>query len=393
MKILYTSVYRDGTGYAAAAIETILACEAAGLDVVCRPITLSPPAGFDQARRVRHLEAKDLRNVEVVIQHCLPNAFEHKGGVRNVGLFHWETTSFRRAGWAQSCNLMDEVWVSCVQSKHAAIDSGVTVPIRVIPCACDARRFEKPNNPLVIPEAGGRCVFYTIGELSRRKNVVGLIRAYYAAFQRGEDVALVLKLNVPGQGKEAVFDKAQMIINEIRGSLGLHHDPKRYPPVICITDQLSGETLDRLHQLGDVFVLPSRGESWCVPCHDAMGFGNPVIVSNWGSLPELMYPQATRYFDPQRKVFRYPGQIATGWLTHGQLTFAFSRQEGGPTLYSGDESWFEPDLPQLATQLAEAYGEWKDGSLKQRGDAARSRALEFSHEHVGRMIAEALLER
>ena len=393
MKILYTSVYRDGTGYAAAAIEYILACEAGGLDVVCRPITLSLPAGFDQARRVRHLEAKDLRNVGVVLQHCLPTVFEHKGGVRNVGLFHWETTSFRRAGWAQSCNLMDEVWVSCGQSKQAAIDSGVTVPIRVIPCACDARRFEKPSNPLAIPEAGGRCVFYTIGEFSRRKNVVGLLRAYYAAFQRGEDVALILKLNVPGQNKEAVFDKAQMIINEIRGSLGLHHDPSRYPPVICITDRLSSEALDRLQQLGDVFVLPSHGESWCVPCHDAMGFGNPAIVSNWGSLPELMYPQATRYFDPQRKVFRYSGQIATGWLTHGQLTFAFSRQEGGPTLYSGDESWFEPDLPQLATQLVEAYGEWRDGSLRQRGDAARSRALEFNHEHVGRMIAQALQER
>ena len=126
-----------------------------------------------------------------------------------------------------------------LQLMVATIDSGVTVPIRVIPCACDARRFEKTRSPLVIPEARNRCVFYTIGELSRRKNVVGLLRAYYAAFRKGEDVVLVLKLNIPGQGKEAVFDKARMIVNELKGSLGLHHDPRRYPPVICITDRLS----------------------------------------------------------------------------------------------------------------------------------------------------------
>ena len=62
MKIAYLSVYRDGTGYANAALGNILACEAAGLDVVCRPVSLSAPKS-NASCPVQHLEDKDLKGL------------------------------------------------------------------------------------------------------------------------------------------------------------------------------------------------------------------------------------------------------------------------------------------------------------------------------------------
>ena len=41
MKVLFIGCYRDGTGWAKAAGDYILAMDAAGIDVVCRPLKLN----------------------------------------------------------------------------------------------------------------------------------------------------------------------------------------------------------------------------------------------------------------------------------------------------------------------------------------------------------------
>lgn len=392
MKVAFLSVAKDGSGYANAAVEYMLAAEAAGIDVVSRSVTLGRADGHEADARIKHLEAKDLRGVDVVLQNCIPNTFERKGGVRNVGLFYWETTDLRRTSWAPSCNLMDEIWTSCLQSRHSMINSGITVPVRTIPCACDVARFDQPGSPLAIPETRGKCVFYSVGELSRRKNVVGLLRAYYAAFQKHENVILILKFNLPGQGHEAVHNRVRMLAGEVKNTLGLHHSPDRYPPVVCMGERLSASQLDQLHRLGDVFVTASHGESWCVPAHDALGFGNPIIAPRWGSFPELLHDHAVDRFDSLHAIFGDLGPSKAGWLTPGQTTFAFGGYAGEPALYAGDEQWFDPDLPCLARQLQSACDEWRSGALQQRRDAAKQRARKFSHQYVGQLIVEVLAE-
>jgi len=390
MKLAYLSVFRDGTGYANAAIRNMLAMESGGIDVVARAISLSQSKNHKLAKSVEHLEDKTTDGVNVVFQHVLPHLFEYKSGVKNIGFFTWETTHFRRSNWPYCCNLMDEIWVPSIQNAQAVKDSGVTVPIKIFPHACDITRFINKPNPLEIPLLKNRCTFYTIGEMIRRKNIVSILRAFYTAFSLRDDVALVIKTNIPGKTPDEATNVLKTTVEDIKKSLHMYIKHSYYPPVVCITDFLSDDKLDQLHVACNVFVLTSHGEAWGVPSHDAMGFGNPVILSNWGASPELTYAQASNYWEPDRHRFKYPGEIDCGWLVDGQLTPCFGAVESFPDLYTGEEFWFDPDIEQLILHMKEAYIEWQNRTLHIKGEAARKRAREFSYEKVGQ-IAKGLL--
>lgn len=391
IKLAYLSVFRDGTGYSNQAVHNMLALEAGGIDVVARAISLSPTKNDDLANRVAHLEEKSTDNVDVVIQHVLPHQFEYKSGIKNIGVMCWETTHFKRSNWTYCCNLMDEVWVPSIQNVQALIDSEVTVPVKILPCACDVDRFTNDTQPLNIDVIKNKCVFYVVGEMTRRKNIVTIIRAFYSSFSTRDDVALVIKTNIPGKTSKEATSTVQNMIEDIRKSMHIYVKHSYYPPVVCITDFLSDSQLNQLHVACDVFVLASHGEAWGIPAHDAMGFGNPVILSNWGSFPELTHAQAHRYWEPDSRQFKWPGEINCGWLIKGQLTYCFGQTDSFPDLYTGDELWFEPNIEHMTTCMKNAYSEWQDGTLAERGIAAKNRAAEFSYEKVG-LIAKGLLE-
>lgn len=391
MKLAYVSVFRDGTGYANQAIHNMLAMEAGGIDIVARAIKLSQTKNHEIAKRVEHLEQKTTDNVDVVVQHVLPHQFEYKSGVKNIGMMCWETTHFKRSNWSHCCNMMDEIWVPSIQSAQAVKDSCVTVPTRIFPCACDTARFDKKPSPLEISQLDGKCVFYTIGEMTRRKNLIAIFRAFFSAFSLRDDVALVVKINIPNKSSEESTDIMQSTIADIKKSLHTYVRHQYYPPIICITDFLSDYKLDQLHSTCDIFVSASHGEAWGIPAHDAMGFGKPVILSNWGSYPELTCDKASEYWQQENKKFTWPGEIDCGWLVKGQLTPCFGQTDSFPDLYTGDEFWFEPDIEHLIHCMKQAYTEWKTGELNERGLAARIRAAQFNYESVG-SIAKKFLE-
>lgn len=391
MKICYIAPYRDGTGYSNQAIHNMLALEAGGIDVVARSVKLSQSRNDELAAKIKHLENKNTDNVDAVIQHVLPHLFEYKSGLKNIGMFCWETTNFRRSNWSHCCNFMDEIWVPSIQNAQAVKDSNVTVPVKIFPCACDITRFNNPHIPLNIPQLKDKCVFYTIGEMTRRKNIVAILRAFYSAFSLRDDVVLVIKTNIPGKSSNETTDILRTTIDDIKKSLHTYIRHSYYPPVVCITDFLPDNKLDQLHVACDVFVSASHGEAWGIPAHDAMGFGNPVILSNWGSFPELTDSEALNYWKSMDHKFIHSGGIDCGFLIRGQLTPCFGAVESFPDLYTGAESWFEPDICHLIGCLKRTYVEWRNKELHIRGEAAKQRAAEFSYEKVGQ-IAKGLLK-
>ncbi len=389
MKLCYIGVHKDVSGYANQAVHNMLSLEAGGIDVVARSISLSQSRNDELAKRVEHLENKTTDDVDVVIQHILPHLFEYKAGVRNIGMFDWETTHFKRSNWSYCCNLMDEIWVPSIQNRQAAIDSNVTVPIKVLPCACDIARFAKTQKPLDILQLKNKCVFYTIGEMTRRKNIIATIRAFYSAFTSRDDVVLVIKTNIPGQSPDQATEILKKTIDDIKKSIHTYVRHQYYPPVVCITDFLPDDKLDRLHASCDVFVSASHGEAWGIPAHDALGFGNPVILSNWGSFPELIYGDGG-YWNKKTQEFALATGVDCGWLVKGQLTPCFGQTESFPDLYTGAERWHDPDICHFIECMKDAYQEWQDGKLCIMGEAAKKRAAEFSYAKVGQIASKLL---
>ena len=109
-----------------------------------------------------------------------------------------------------------------------------------------------------------------------------------------------------------------------------------------------------------------------------MGFSKLIIVSRCGGFIDL--------------VRRESGEQC-GWLINGQTTPCFGMLETVDNLYTGIETWFDPNLIELSANMHLAYEMWKENpqeGLKTHGINAKKRAQEFSYENVGNIIRKLL---
>lgn len=110
-----------------------------------------------------------------------------------------------------------------------------------------------------------------VGTLEPRKNVATLIRAYAQA-KTELDLPLLI-----GGGKGWLYDDIFALVRE----LGLEQD-------VRFTGFIAGEDLPAYYAAATVLVYPSLYEGFGFPPLEAMATGTPVIVSDAGSLVEVV---------------------------------------------------------------------------------------------------------
>jgi len=368
MKVLYIGPYKDGTGWAHAAVENIMALDAAGVDVVCRPMKLNDVTAEVPAKLLE-LESKSDKNCDVVIQNCLPHHTDYNGLFeKNIAYYFTETSHFRNSVWAERLNLMDEGWVPCQSVLEASRESFVDIPLNIVPVPCNVEKYQKKYEPLDMPHLKDKFVFYTIGEVHRRKNLADLIKAYHLEFGPEEPVALVIKGSLPGMPPSEVDKHIGEMCNQIKTQLKLYHTPQIYLPETIITQHLTEEELMRLHATCDCYVSPSYGEGWNMPAFDAMAMGKTPICTAQGGPVDFLYGN-------------YPG----GWLVEAQEEPVFGMKEGTfPDLYVGNESWAAINIAGLRRVMREAFENAEE--RKKRAENGIVRAYDYSHVRVGNLM-------
>jgi glycosyltransferase involved in cell wall biosynthesis len=114
-----------------------------------------------------------------------------------------------------------------------------------------------------------------LGTLKPSKNIEGLVEAF-ASIMNSEFKIDNLKLVIAGKKGwmyESIFEKVK--------KLGLQED-------VIFTDFVPEEDKPGLIMGAKVFVLPSFWEGFGLDALNAMACGVPVVVSNVGSLPEVV---------------------------------------------------------------------------------------------------------
>lgn len=336
-KVAYIGPYKDGTGYSTACLESIIALDKVEVKVSPRYVRMTNKNWSDNIykSKITELEANNLQNIDAVFQHNLPSEFSYIDGVKNIGVFSYETNSIINSGWINNLELMNTIVVaSKFEENILKNELHKNIEVKHIPFATNVDKYDNALDRAIDLGLPQDCVkFYSVSELNKRKNLETLIISYSSAFDSGDNVALIIKINGGEKNKNILIE----IIQQIRGQLKRFKDINRYPKIIILSDFVSEQQMMRLHANFDVFISASHGESHCFPLIDAMGVGNAVIV-----------PRHTVFLDH----VEFPWQ---GRFVNCSKTFCFGANDSLPNLYTSEESWSYIDQISLAQQMIWMY--------------------------------------
>ncbi len=368
MKVLYIGCYRDGSGWARAALDYINAIRTTDVDLCIRPLKLNGFPG-ELSEELRELEVKPSAGIDVVIQHVLPHFMEYQPGVKNIGLFVTETDSAPMTNWVRKLNMMDELWVPNTEGVEWCKNNGVKKPVKVIPHAADIKKYTLPRKKLDLP-LDGKFTFYFIGEHTRRKNIAALLKAFHLEFTYNEPVNLLLKVNKFGSDP---YDELAQMCEVNKMGLRLYKDTHKYHQEIIIADYMSDDDILDLHHTCDCFIMPSFGEAWNIPAFDAMAFGKTPICTKTGGMKDFIKDG--------------------GFLIDGQIEPVCGVEPVVPHLSIGYENWCNISVNNLRNVMRFVYQFSDHDMVEALRLKGKNDAYQYSYEKIGQMIKDTLYEQ
>lgn len=360
MKVLYIGHYRDGTGWGNAAINNILAMDAAGIEVVPRAVTYESN-NKEYPDRIKQLELQSKDNCDVVVQHTLPSNYWYNGNYKNIGFLACETSDFKSTGWQHNCNLMDEIWVPSLIAKQQTQASDVKKPIKVVPHSLDLSDYKNKENKhgQKIDVLQNHFSFGFVGEFIERKNIKALIQAFHIAFDPKEPVNLFIKTS------KKDLEQVQAYCRHVKNGLKIR---KKYKEEVIISGIMEQKDYISVLNQVDCFVMPSRGEAFCIPSLEAMAMGIPSIHTMYIGMEHAVGQKVRSYTVP-----------------------CFGAIETLPDLDTADANWQDIDVQSLGETMRYMYSHLSDQKNKDKyKKTCIKKSLEYSHESVGEIIKEIL---
>jgi glycosyltransferase involved in cell wall biosynthesis len=316
----------------------------------------------------RHHTPKLRVSEELAYQHCvvcvnadqLPRVQSILGldrlRGRRIGLWFWELSEFPAAWWG-SFESLDEVWTTSEFTRDA-VQGATDKPVRIVPLPIEIpsapTSFTRRSLGLGESDAFTFLVNFDYLSLHRRKNPVGVIRAYLDAFSESDGARLVVK-SINGHHRPLDVEHVKSI------SAGRQD-------VLFLDDYVSSAAMKAMIEVSDAYVSLHRSEGYGLNLADAMAVGTPVIATGYSGNLEFMTD-------------------ATAELIPYTLT------EVGPGAYpyDADALWADPDLSAASTAMRRFFDDPTIG--RALADRARKHVAEhFSLHRTAEAVRPLLLE-
>lgn len=377
-QVVWRGPVLDATGYGTASREYVLALDRQGVDVKVETYTWNfPLSGMEREEKVRlqYLIKKRyaINKQRVLIYHTPAGNINLKKEQRRFDCrilsTVWETAKIPNS-WLPIIDTFDAVCVPCSQNVQAMIDSGVTIPVFLVPHGASTDKYKPENDKLLIQEIEGKFIFVSIFDFQHRKNPEALLKAYWQEFSSNDNVALVIKTY--GMTYETVLQK----IYEYKKKLGFAAETA---PLFIRAGILEEKQFRGMYTLGNVFVLPTRGEGVGIPFIEALSSGIPVIATRWGGQMDFLNENNSFLIDYR---LSYPGSKMDSENAISMIYRDLYEDEG--------QVWAEADINDLKKQMRYAYE--NPDICKQKGQQGRKDMLQLSWDMVGSKLKQAIEE-
>jgi glycosyltransferase involved in cell wall biosynthesis len=338
--ILYIGPFKENNGLGRTSRRYINAFAGSNnINLAIRPVYFTQNTKFDDSESFDFSEFEEnfYGSYDVVFQHGYPDMFEYnKNFGKNVGVVEIETTKLTHSGWIEKINMLDEVVVQSTFSAHSLLDSGVNIPIKIIPDPYDTSLYSTECDDFFFyPDKETRpFVFYTIGQYSDKKNIKGIVVAFMLEFNKSDNVRLFVKT---GDYYQENADLEALIGYEIKQiQKAIRKDPNEIPNVDMLCGILKDQDIKRLHRSADCYINAVKADGFGGCAIEAMlcdklvinteGIGSSTYVNSKNAL--MVNAIDTNIFTPD---------------FYSKNTFTIHEQ------------WKEPDINSIRRAMREAY--------------------------------------
>ncbi|NEW04779.1 glycosyltransferase family 4 protein [Paenibacillus sp. SYP-B3998] len=323
----------------------------------------------------KNLREGKIKKRRVLIYHQLPKTINFKKDRASFNSIIlntvWETSRIPNR-WVPYMNKFDAVCVPSNQNKQALRNSGVKVPIFLVPHGVDTKMYTPNNKSFPLRGAKGKFIFVSIFGFQHRKNPEALLRAYWEEFSPADNVLLVIKTNGYAAHENEKWIKTT--IRRYKERLGIR---KKTAPVLVISHYLTSKELKGLYTLGNVFVLPTRGEGVGLPFLESLASGIPVITTGWGGHMDFL---------THKNSFLIPYQLQNP-VSSMNSKHAISRKFRNLFAEKG-QRWAEPNLGSLRRLMRLAYQNPR--LCKKKGLQGRKDILKLTWGRAGLSFKQAV---
>lgn len=275
---------------------------------------------YDVRKEFWDIVRKGINPDGLIIQYGIGSSFRRLQNP-SIGWTMLETYEWPQS-WIQNLNKnIDILFVPCESQKQAAVNSGFKGKVEVVPIGVLSAVFYPEKR-----KKRDDFIFGIAGNLTYRKGVDLLIKAFEQAFEGVENVGLFIK---QGHIRNTFW---------LNKDIGLDPIWKNDPRILTIAEIWTDEEMrSNFYHNIDCYVSPSRGEGMGLTTIEAMLCNIPVILSDSSGLRE-QHEQGCNY------------------LVKTNRTLVPKNHYGYPEeLQAENQSWDEPDLDDLKSKMLEVY--------------------------------------
>ncbi|RCX21494.1 glycosyltransferase involved in cell wall biosynthesis [Fontibacillus phaseoli] len=322
------------------------------------------------------------KNRKVLIYHHSPSTLNIEKERQRYGKIIintvWETTRIPQR-WIRPINQADAVCVPSLQNKQAMLNSGIKVPIYIVPHGVHSQMYKPTKKRMPSKISKEKFTFISIFGFQHRKNPEALLRAYWEEFSSADNVRLIIKTN--GYSSN---ENEQWIRRQIHAYKAILNISKNTAPIEISTRYLTTKSLRSIYAKGHAFVLPTRGEGVGLPLLESLASGVPVITTGWGGHMDYLTERSSFLVKYKLR----PPTVSLNRKSSISHKFRSLFSEKG-------QLWAEADLGNLKRQMRRAYENPQLCLMK--GQRGRKDVLSLSWNRAGsslkRVIEEVIRKR
>lgn len=293
---------------------------------------------------------------------CMKNfSWLLKNGIKNrfgIWCYEWAGKNVLPTGFAKGYQACDQILAPSQFAKQVFMDSGVPDSvIKVIPHGINVDQYSQ-NTTIKLPTIKKYKLFANIAQPHLRKNVPGLLKAYGKAFNKHDDVCLILKCAKTAKKKfdfEVAFDKC---LHDFYAQFPNHAEVKIFSEFV--------EDISSLYRSIDTVITLAHCEGFYFPGLESLASGKSVIAPRWGGQLDFLNDD-------------------NALLIEGKEARANSQSMYWES--KNNAIWFDPNINDAAEKMKFAYKNYE--SMNAKLELGRSAIMtKYSWDNVANQIME-----